>query len=232
MPRRVQFRGEFIYHVLNRAAKRIQLFDSNSDYIDAESVLLRAKKATGIRILDYCIMPNHFHFILWPRTGSEMSQFMRRFTGLHAQLWQNAKGTTGSGAVYQGRYKAIPVQTGRYLYNVCRYVQRNPLRAGLVTRAEEWPWSGLWRRLHSEGVDLLDSWPIPYPVDWLQTVNAPAQETDLETVRRAIARGIPLGEPDWVEKTAETVGLRSRLRPPGRPRNQVKNCTRPRLPDL
>ena len=231
MPRRAQFRGEFIYHVLNRSAKRMQLFEANSDYIVAESLLLRTKKATGVRILDYCFMPNHFHFILWPRTGSEMSQFMRRFTGLHAQLWQNAKRSTGSGAVYQGRYKAIPVQTGRYFYNVCRYVHRNPLRAGLVTRAEDWPWSSLWQRLHNEGIDLLDAWPIPYPVDWLQIVNAPAEPTDLQTVRRAISRGIPLGEPDWVEKTAETVGLNTRLRPPGRPSKQVENCTRP-LPYL
>ena len=228
MPRRTQFCGEFIYHVMNRAAKRVQLFDANSDYIAVEGLLLKAKMATGIRLLDYCIMPNHFHFILWPKAASQMSQFMRRFTGAHAQFWQTAKCSTGSGAVYQGRYKAIPVQTGQHFYNVCRYVERNPLRAGLVTRAEEWPWSGLWRRLHGEHVDLLDPWPIPCPHDWLQTLNAPAEASDVENVQSAIRRGIPLGDPDWIEKTAEAVGLKSRLRPPGRPtRTPRKNCTRP-----
>ena len=228
MPRRTQFCGEFIYHVMNRAAKRVQLFDANSDYIAVEGLLLKAKMATGIRLLDYCIMPNHFHFILWPKAASQMSQFMRRFTGAHAQFWQTAKCSTGSGAVYQGRYKAIPVQTGQHFYNVCRYVERNPLRAGLVTRAEEWPWSGLWRRLHGEHVDLLDPWPIPCPHDWLQTLNAPAEAGDVENVQSAIRRGIPLGDPDWIEKTAEAVGLKSRLRPPGRPtRTPRKNCTRP-----
>lgn len=80
MPRRARFCGEFIYHVMNRAAKRVQLFDSNSDYIAVESLLVKAKMATGIRLLDYCIMPNHFHFILWPNSGAQMSQFMRTDT--------------------------------------------------------------------------------------------------------------------------------------------------------
>ena len=227
MPRRPQFCGEFIYHVMNRAAKRVQLFDANSDYIAVENLLLETKIVTRIRLLDYCIMPNHFHLILWPRAASEMSQFMRRFTGRHAQSWQTAKCSTGSGAVYQGRYKAIPVQTGDYFYNVCRYVERNPLRAGLVTKAEEWPWSGLWRRLHGEDGDLLDPWPIPYPTDWLQTVNAVTEASETETVQRAIKRGIPLGDPDWIAKTAEAVGLKHRLRSRGRPRTPRENCTRP-----
>jgi putative transposase len=216
---------------MNRAAKRVQLFDDTRDYIAAENLLFKAKMATGIRLLDYCIMPNHFHLILWPRAASQMSQFMRRFTGAHAQFWQTAKGTAGSGAVYQGRYKAIPVQTGEHFYRVCRYVERNPLRAGLVTTAEEWPWSGLWRRLHDEDVDLLDPWPTPCPRDWLQTINAPADVNETATVQAAIKRGGPFGDPDWVDKTAEAVGLKHRLRSAGRPKAIRGNCTRPLLSD-
>lgn len=120
MPRRPQFCGEFIYHVMNRAAKRTRLFRQTADYITAEKLLLEAKTALDIRILSYCIMPNHWHLIVWPVSGSQLSQFMRRFTGRHAQHWQAHYSTAGSGAVYQGRYKAIPVQTGNYFYNVCR----------------------------------------------------------------------------------------------------------------
>jgi putative transposase len=227
MPRRKQFLGEFIYHVMNRAAKRVQIFESDTDYIAAESLLRKAKTETDVRLLDYCLMPNHFHFIIWPKAASQMSQFMRLFTGSHAQLWQFARGSVGSGAVYQGRYTAIPVQTERYFYNLSRYVQRNPLRAGLVTRAEEWRWSSLWRRLHGEGVDLLEPWPIDCPNDWLETVNAPVEAAETETIRTAIKRGIPLGDPAWIEETAEIVGLKGRLRRPGRPKKHVGNCTRP-----
>jgi putative transposase len=227
MPRRAQFSGDFIYHVMNRAAKRVQLFDSSTDYVAAEKFLHGAKTETEIRLLDYCIMPNHFHFIIWPKAASQMSQFMRLFTGAHAQFWQLTRDTVGSGAVYQGRYKAIPVQTGRYFYNVCRYVQRNPLRAGLVTRAEAWRWSSLWRRLHGEDVGWLDPWPIPCPADWLETLNAAAEAADTEAVRRAIKRGTPFGDADWIEQTAQTVGLGQRLRRRGRPRKPAENCTRP-----
>ena len=211
---------------MNRAAKRARLFDSASDYIATEDLMLRAKRATAMRVLDYCIMPNHFHFIIWPTSATQMSQFMRRFTGEHAQKWQTTRASTGSGAVYQGRYKAIPVQTGRYFYNVCRYVQRNPIRAGLVKRAEDWPWSSLWRRLNNEDADLLHPWPVPWPKDWLETLNAPI-DTEVEEVRRAIRRGVPLGDPEWMAKTAEVVGLTRHVRPRGRPREREENCTRP-----
>jgi putative transposase len=227
MPRRAQFLGEYIYHVMNRAAKRVQLFDSNADYIAAERLLQKAKTETAMRLLDYCIMPNHFHLVIWPKSASQMSQFMRTFTGTHAQCWQLARGTVGSGAVYQGRYKAIPVQAGRNFYNVCRYVQRNPLRAGLVTKAEEWRWSSLWRRLHAEDKDLLEPWPIRCPDDWLEVLNAPTEPADMDKVRKAINLGIPFGDPEWIEKTAEVVGLKRHLRSRGRPRKPRENCTRP-----
>lgn len=203
---------------MNRAAKRAQLFDSSADYLAVETLLHRAKTATEIRLLDYCIMPNHFHLIIWPKAASQMSQFMRIFTGAHAQFWQLARGTVGSGAVYQGRYKAIPVQTGRYFYNVCRYVQGNPLRAGLVTRAEEWRWSSLWRRLHGEDIDLLDPWPIPCPDNWLESVNRPKDAVDVDTLRQAIRRGIPFGDPGWIEKAGQSIVDKRQRRPRGRPK--------------
>ena len=231
MPRRPQFSGEFIYHVLNRAAKRARLFESADDYITVEILMTRAKGATGMRVLEYCTMPNHFHFILWPTSAGQLSQFMKRFTGGHAQAWQAVRGSAGSGAVYQGRYKAIPVQSGRHFYNLCRYVQRNPLRAGLVTRAEEWPWSSLWRRVHHEGTDLLSSWPTPCPENWLEILNAPTAPDELSEIRAAIRRGIPIGDPEWIKTAASTVGLQNHLRRRGRPRKNVsaENCTRPLL---
>jgi putative transposase len=226
MPRRPPFCGEFVYHVMNRAAKRTQLFRRNVDYIAIERLLVETKIATHMRVLSYCIMPNHWHLILWPTSGRQLSQFMRRLTGKHAQLWQSIHSITGSGAVYQGRYKAIPVQTGNYFYNVCRYVERNPLRAGLVGRAEEWPWSSCWRREHDESADLLDPWPVACPDDWVATLNAGTDSDEL--VRSAVKKGTPFGEPDWVVKTAVSVGLTSHLRHAGRPRRQLAgNCTRP-----
>jgi putative transposase len=226
MPRRPPFRGEFIYHVMNRAAKRTQLFLTNADYISIEQILLEAKLATTMRMLCYCVMPNHWHFILWPVSGAQLAEFMRLLTGRHAQQWQSIHSTVGFGAVYQGRYKAIPVQSGTYFYNVCRYVERNPLRAGLVARAEEWPYSSCWRREHGETGDLLDPWPEACPPNWPSILNTRVGSDEL--VRSAIRKGIPFGDPDWTVRTADVVGLGSRLQAVGRPRPCRENPTRPR----
>src|SRR5262245_51292055 len=121
MPRRIRSeRSDLVFHVMNRGAKRALLFTSDSDYRAMEALLFSAKEITGMRLLAYCIMPNHWHLILWPTSGQQMSQFMRWLTGTHAQRWQAFHDSIGTGAVYQGRYKAIPVQTEHHFLTVCR----------------------------------------------------------------------------------------------------------------
>jgi putative transposase len=216
MPRRPLFVGPYVYHVINRAAAQMKLFKCAKDYIAAQELLFELKLQIGIRLLAFCIMPNHWHFIIWPRSAAEMSRFLQSFTGTHAQRWRAAYLTTGRGCVYQGRYKAIPVQTERYFLNVCRYVERNPLRAHLVHGADEWPWSSCAAR--ERGADqMIDAWPITCPSNWLAMVNTRENDDDLQHVRDAVSRSIPYGDPEWVGDTAKAMGVESRLRPRGRP---------------
>ena len=218
MPKRQMRCDGLVYHVLNRAAKRSLLFASADDYSALEQILREAKQRTSMRVLAYCIMPNHWHLVLWPNTGIQMSQFMHWFTLTHAQRWQAFHQTVGTGAVYQGRYKAIPIQTDNHFLNVCRYVERNPLRAGLVERAEHWAWSSLWLRCNQSDHELLGTWPISQPEQWLHMVNGTEERDDLETIRAAVRREIPLGDSEWTQQTAQMLGLESRLRPRGRPK--------------
>ena len=114
-------------------------------------------------------MPNHWHFVLSSRVDGELSRFMHWLTTTHARRWQLAKGVDGQGAVYQGRFKAIPIETERHFLWVCRYVERNALRAGLVERAEDWRWGSLWRRHNAAAAadgPTLAAWPIVAPADW------------------------------------------------------------------
>jgi len=229
MPRRPAFVGEFIYHAFNRAATRMRLFDTARDYIAVQELLLEVREAIGIRLLAFCIMPNHWHLILWPRSSIEMSQFLQSFTGTHAQRWRAAHSSIGCGAVYQGRYKAFPIQTGTYFLNACRYVERNPLRARLVPRAEDWRWSSCWLREHEPTNGVLEEWPVARPSDWVSILNASEEPQELENVRTALVRGRPLGDETWVFKTAKIIGTDSHLRRPGRPRKVclVENPSRP-----
>jgi putative transposase len=121
------------------------------------------------------------------------------------------------GPVYQGRYKSFPVQSDEHFHTLCRYVERNALRAGLVEHAELWRSGSLWRRLQAIDPDpkLLSPWPIPRLSNWVDQVNAALSEKDLEAIRHCVRRGRPLGDRDWIESTVKRLNLESTLRPRG-----------------
>src|SRR6202040_1231959 len=100
---------------------------------------------------------------LWPKEDGELSEFMRLLTVTHAQRWHAHHHSAGTGPLYQGRFKSFPVQEDDHLLTICRYVERNPLRAGLVSQAETWRWSSLWHRVHGTEELLLDPWPVARP---------------------------------------------------------------------
>jgi len=124
-----------------------------------------------MRILAHCLLPNHWHFILWPENDGDLSAFLQRLTNTHTQRWQRAKDKVGYGHLYQGRFKSFPVETDEHFYSVVRYVERNALRAKLVARAESWRWGSLWRRVHRARQPLLTRWPVPEPRKWVEHVN-------------------------------------------------------------
>src|SRR3990172_1855736 len=203
MPRRPRGpTNDLVYHVLNRGVRRATLFESPWDYSAFERVLLQAVQRVAVRVLAYCVMPNHWHLIVWPQAADDLSRFMHWLTCTHAQRWHSLRGTSGTGSVYQGRYKAIPIKSDLHTLHVCRYVERNPLRAGLVTRAEDWRWSSLWRRCNSCDDVILSDWPILRPADWIEHVNQPQTEAELEALRSAVRRGTPFGDDPWRRETA------------------------------
>jgi putative transposase len=195
------------------------LFEKDGDYDAFERVLAQALVQHPTRLLAYSLMPNHWHFVLWPRQEGELTAFLRWLTHTHTQRWHAHYHTAGTGHLYQGRFRAFPIQEDEHLYAVLRYVERNPLRAGLVPRAEAWRWGSLWRRQHADVQSplTLQAWPVPEPADWVKWVNQPQTEAELEAVRRSVARGCPFGAPAWQQRTARRLGLEYTLRPRGRP---------------
>ena len=135
--------GGVIYHVLNRGNAGIKLFRKDADYEIFETALEQAVALTGTRLLGYVLMPDHWHLVLWPRRDGELSEFMRWLTVTHTRRWHAAAKTSGSGHLYQGRFKSFPVEADVHFLTVGRYVERNALGAGLVERARDWRWCGL-----------------------------------------------------------------------------------------
>jgi putative transposase len=219
MPRHArQAPGGFVYHALNRAVARLPLFQKPADYAAFERVLAEALQEHPTGLLAYCLLPNHWHVVLWPREEGELTAFLRWLTHTHSMRWHAHYHTGGTGHIYQGRFKSFPVEADDHLYTLVRYVERNALRANLVSKAEDWRWGSLWRRQRQEGAVALHPWPVPLPQDWVEQVNAPQTAGELEAVRRAVVRGCPFGSAAWQRATAQRLGLEKTLRPKGRPK--------------
>lgn len=219
MPRlpRVDAGGE-IYHVINRANARLPIFFKEEDYKLFESILEEAKTKFRVGILAYCLMPNHFHLVLRPYQDGGLQKFMQWLTLTHTQRWHTVNGTIGTGHLYQGRYKSFIIQGDKHLLTVIRYVERNPLRAKLVKKIENWNFSSLARRLSENPArgKLLEEWPIEMPKDYLAFVNEPMNENEEEIIRYSVNRSKPFGSDTWSSRMIDKFGLKATIRKRGR----------------
>jgi len=204
-----------VFHVLNRANERARLFEGPADYCAFEAILRESLEREPVGLLAYCVMPNHFHLVLTPHAGGAMSAMMHWLGTTHARRWRRHIGNVGNGHVYQGKFKSFAVQSDAHLLSVCRYVERNPVAAGLVERAEDWTWSSAGRRARATTKHEhppLAPWPIPIPEGWLELVNVPQTPAERESLRVSLRTGEPYGAPEWQRETAERLGIFDRRR--------------------
>ena len=211
--------GGIIYHVLNRANGRLRLFKKDEDFAAFEEVLASAHQRLPIRILDWVLMSNHWHMVLWPRRDGELTSFLRWLTLTHAQRWKHAHNAVGHGHLYQGRFKSFPVQEDRHLLPLLCYVERNPIRARQVDRAQDWRWGSCYARQRPSHslASLLTDWPVDRPRNWLELVNRPQEPEEAALVKLSIERSRPFGNESWVQSTVRRLHLEQSLRPRGRP---------------
>jgi len=227
MPRKARVApGGLVYHVLNRAAGRTTLFRGDDDFAAFERVMLEAHERFPLRILCYCLMSNHWHFVARPAKDGELTAFFRWLTNTHAMRWRVAHRTVGYGHLYQGRFKSFPIQCDGHLLTACRYVERNALSAGLAKRAEHWRWGSLWARDNGRGElkALLSDWPVDRPRDWMQTVNTPLTPKELDRLAASEARGRPFGSEPWITRMVSTLDLTHTVRREGRPSKKAADA--------
>jgi putative transposase len=208
------------YHVLNRGNGQAEVFHKGGDFAAFLDLMAAANERLPLRIVGYVLMPNHFHLVLWPQGDGDLSRWMQWLMTSHVRRYH--RHYKGSGHVWQGRFKAFPIEQDEHLLTVLRYVERNPLRAKLVRRAEAWAWSSLSWRASGNRPAILSDWPVPCPRNWVAHVNAVQTEAELLALRRSVSRGAPFGDERWSERVAKRLGLESSLRPRGRPRKQEK----------
>jgi putative transposase len=191
------------YHVLNRGNRRQTIFSQSSDYETFLTTLADAILEVPIALYSYTIMPNHFHLVLWAERGVEISAFMGWFMSTHIRRYHRFGELWGTGHLYQGRFKAFPIQTGHHLLTVFRYVEANALRARLVQRAEDWPWSSLTQEASSDGRVIVTPPPVLKPDNWSDVVNQSLPIATYASLRAAAQRQVPFGHPDWIRFVEE-----------------------------
>ena len=178
-----------VYHVLNRGNAKQTVFFNAGDYDAFLRTLRTAKKRYPLRLLAYCLMPNHFHLVVQPVYGRNLSNCMHMLLTSHARRHHNQRGTNGH--VWQGRYKSFLIKEDSHLLMVMRYVERNPVRAGLVANATDWPWSSHRESTGTKARHLLDDGPIDLPRGWASYVDMPLMESELAHLRRSVRRQLP-----------------------------------------
>jgi putative transposase len=211
--------GGYCYHVLNRGNNRAAVFHKDEDDDAFVALAVEACQRHPMRVLAYCVMPNHFHLVLWPHKDGDLSRWMQWLLTSHVRRYHRHYG--GSGHVWQGRFRAFPIQDDGHLLAVLRYVERNPVRAELVPHAEDWRWSSAPYWAGRECVLTPAAGPVERGPRWLGRVNRALSAGDLSRIGQSLKRGSPLGTEDWTRATAVRMGLEASLRPRGRPRKKT-----------
>ena len=212
--------GGYVYHILNRANARNVIFATEKDYQDFEQILFDAVEKFKMRLVAYTIMPNHFHFVLFPEYDGEINKFMHWLTLTHTQRWHVKTETVGYGHLYQGRYKSFLVENDKHLWTLLAYVERNPLRANLVKSLRDWKWSSYYKRRFGTPSQkkLLSTESVEWPNNYEELLKVSEKQEDLSEIRNSINRGKPYGVIGWVIRITEKFGLEITERKIGRPR--------------
>ena len=183
MPRAERkFQDDGIYHILNRGNGRQRVFQKDGDFLAFLKLLGQMKEQYGIVLYAYCLMPNHFHLLVKAAQGEELSPAMQWFLTTHVRRYHQHYRT--SGHLWQGRFKSFEVSGDEYFLTVARYIEGNPLRAGLVDTAVDWVWSSHRGRCNLQQDQLIEPLPVPWVGDWTHYVDTPLTPSELAKVRK------------------------------------------------
>jgi putative transposase len=191
MARRIE--AETIYHIYNRGASGVPIFEGDDDFRFAETLLLEAKERHLVRVYAYVFMPTHWHMVVEPLEPDALSKFVSAFTRAHANVLRVRRGNVGDAAVYRGRYKSFAIRSEDHLLRVTRHIERTALSARLVRSAEHWYYSSLYQRQRRSALARELLAPLPLPQDWVTRVNAAIDEKERGQFERAIRTSLPLG---------------------------------------
>ncbi len=214
------------HHVVQRGHNRQVVFANAGDFEYYLSDLRELKDAFGVRVYAYCLMTNHVHLLLAPGdTASSLGQMMKALAARMTRYRNKLEGR--SGTLWESRYKSSLVQSDTYLLACSRYIELNPVRARIVSHAEDYPWSSFRLRLQEPAeTNWLDIDPcfkalgpteLVRRIRYKEFVDQTASSVELELIRNALQRGQLTGTRRFEDEIEYITGLRVIGRGRGRP---------------
>ena len=201
------------HHVTQRGNRRMPTFFVEEDYRHYVALIAEWCGRFNVAVWAYCLMPNHVHLVLVPET---MEGLHRAVSEAHRRCTRHVSLREGwRGHLWQGRFASF-VMDEPHLLTAMRYVELNPVRAGLVERPETYPWSSARARLRGRADELVQVEPMLSIVgDWASYLTLDVDEAELAALRRHEHTGRPLGDPHFIERLENQLGRFLRRRKPG-----------------
>ena len=207
------------HHITQRGNNRANVFRSDADRCAYLEILKEYSQKYGLTILGYCLMPNHVHLIAVPSSDDSLAKGIGRTHLRYAQLynWRNDQ----CGHFWQGRFFSCPMDEAHYVAAM-RYIERNPVRAGIVQLAWDYPWSSALAHLGGKNyLELLDlaAWEKNWSAkDWQEMLLQPDDEEQLTVFRQQTSAGRPLASDLFINSLESLLNRHLRRRSVGRPR--------------
>lgn len=219
----------FPHHVIHRGNNRQSIFFATKDYERFMTTLAEAKHLHCCRLYAYVLMTNHVHLLLEPTARDGLGKFMKVVAGRYTRYINREYERTGT--LWEGRFKSSPIQADAYVLACCRYIELNPVRAKIAGTPEEYPWSSYRVRAFGEESSVvdLDPWYEGLGTDcasrqqrYREWVVGTVAETEWQTLRQGVQRGIVVGSDRFVTQLAGVIGQQLNRRDRGRPRKNEK----------
>jgi putative transposase len=219
MPRIARIIGVgYPHHIIQRGNNREKVFLNYRDYEKYISFLLRYSEEKRATIFAYCLMPNHIHLLVKPFDGETLPKMMQGITLCYSKYFNSENGRTGR--LWECRYYSTVIDGDQYLWTVSKYIENNPVRAGVVKRSEDYPYSSAKAHILGKKDPLLKE-PLfdkSELNEYRRFIRSGEDKKITEEIRKQTRLGKPLGGPEFLLTLSERLGCNLSFRPKGRPR--------------
>jgi putative transposase len=223
MPRIARIVGAgYPHHIIERGNNRERVFRGSRDYEEYLSFLLKYSGEKEATVLAYCLMPNHVHLLVRPSDEEGLAKMMQAVTLCYSKYFNGENGRTGR--LWECRYYSTVIDGDSYLWTVSRYIENNPVRAGMVKRPEDYPYSSA--RAHILGREnpllrepLFDKSGLN---EYRKFIRSEQEKKVIEEIRKQTRSGKPLGGAEFLLTLSERLGCSLSFRPKGRPRKTIR----------